>query len=60
MLPPLSVYSARYLGYRLDRGELDAVINLKVSGTDVTAASDLDIRQLTLDLERNRELEALR
>lgn len=59
-LPPLSVYSARYLGYRLDTGELDAVIDLKVSGTDLTAASDLDIRQLALDLERNKELEALR
>lgn len=59
-LPPLSVYSARYLGYRLDTGELDAAIDLKVSGTDLTAASDLHIRQLTLDLEQNRELEALR
>ncbi|MBT5416333.1 MAG: DUF748 domain-containing protein, partial [Rhodospirillaceae bacterium] len=59
-LPPLSVYSARYLGYRLDTGELDAIIDLKVVGTDLTAEANLDIRQLTLDLEQNSELEALR
>ena len=59
-LPPLSAYSKRYLGYRLNTGQLDATIDMKISGTNLDATADLDIRQLTLDLEGDEELRALR
>jgi len=47
-LPRLSPYMARYLGYEIGRGRLNAEVETTLAANKVSAKSELEIRKLTL------------
>ena len=58
-LPALSPYAAAALGYRIDTGQLDGTLDLKLIDRHLRGEADLLLRKLTVDAVRPDEAAAL-
>ena len=54
-LPPLSPYSAKYIGYAIEKGKLSADVNYQVENGALTADNKIFLDQFTLGEKIDRE-----